>query len=72
MTVLLDTNCQQIKFVSGERSLLQDADVALAGIQQFITNGAIADLYTILAKTPNGPSFFAVEKGTPGLSPGRT
>jgi alkylation response protein AidB-like acyl-CoA dehydrogenase len=44
----------------------------LNGQKQFITNGGIADLYTILAKTPNGPSFFAVEKGTPGLSPGRT
>ncbi|MBI4917377.1 MAG: acyl-CoA dehydrogenase family protein [Acidobacteria bacterium] len=44
----------------------------LNGVKQFITNGGIADLYTILARTPNGPSFFAIEKGTPGLSPGRT
>lgn len=44
----------------------------LNGEKQFITNGAIADLYTILARTPGGPSFFVVERGTPGLAPGRT
>jgi alkylation response protein AidB-like acyl-CoA dehydrogenase len=43
----------------------------LNGAKQFITNGGVADLYTILAKTPGGPSFFAVEKGTPGLSVGK-
>ncbi|MBK7770574.1 MAG: acyl-CoA dehydrogenase family protein [bacterium] len=43
----------------------------LNGAKQFITNGGVADLYTILAKTPAGPSFFAVEKGTPGLSVGK-
>ncbi|MBW2700286.1 MAG: acyl-CoA dehydrogenase family protein [Deltaproteobacteria bacterium] len=40
------------------------------GTKQFITNGGIADLFTILAMTPGGPSFFVVEKGTPGLEPG--
>ncbi len=43
----------------------------LNGAKQFITNGGVADLYTILAKTPGGPSFFAVQKGTPGLTPGK-
>jgi len=43
----------------------------LNGTKQFITNGGVADIYTILAKTPEGPSFFIVEKGTPGLSAGR-
>jgi alkylation response protein AidB-like acyl-CoA dehydrogenase len=43
----------------------------LNGAKQFITNGGVADLYTILARTPGGPSFFAVEKGTPGLSVGK-
>ena len=43
----------------------------LNGNKQFITNGGIADLYTILAKTPNGFTFFIVEKGTKGLSVGR-
>jgi alkylation response protein AidB-like acyl-CoA dehydrogenase len=44
---------------------------ALTGSKQFITNGSIADLYTVLAKTPGGPSFFIVERGTPGLTPGK-
>ena len=43
----------------------------LNGAKQWITNGGVADLYTILAKTPGGPSFFIVEKGTPGLSAGK-
>jgi alkylation response protein AidB-like acyl-CoA dehydrogenase len=40
------------------------------GVKQFISNGGIADLYTILAKAPGGPTFFVVEKGTEGLAPG--
>jgi alkylation response protein AidB-like acyl-CoA dehydrogenase len=43
----------------------------LNGQKQFVTNGAVADLYTILADTPGGPSFFIVEAGTPGLIPGK-
>ena len=43
----------------------------LNGQKQFITNAGVADLYTILANTPEGPSFFLVERGTPGLNPGR-
>jgi len=41
------------------------------GTKQFITNGGVAELYTVLAKTPGGPSFFAVERNTPGLEVGR-
>ncbi len=43
----------------------------LNGQKQFITNGGVADLYTILADTPEGPSFFVVEAGTEGLIPGK-
>jgi alkylation response protein AidB-like acyl-CoA dehydrogenase len=43
----------------------------LNGVKQFISNGSIADLYTILAKAPDGPTFFVVERHTPGLSPGK-
>lgn len=43
----------------------------LNGQKQFITNGGVADLYTILANTPKGPSFFIVEKGWKGLVPGK-
>jgi alkylation response protein AidB-like acyl-CoA dehydrogenase len=43
----------------------------LTGVKQFISNGSIADLYTVLAKAPGGPSFFIVERNTPGLTPGK-
>ncbi len=42
----------------------------LNGNKQFITNGGIADLYTVLAVTPDGPSFFVIERGTKGFDPG--
>ncbi|HXY26198.1 MAG TPA: acyl-CoA dehydrogenase family protein [Candidatus Acidoferrum sp.] len=38
------------------------------GSKQWISNGGIADLYTVLANTPSGPSWFVVEKGVPGFS----
>ncbi|MCK4893519.1 MAG: acyl-CoA/acyl-ACP dehydrogenase [Calditrichia bacterium] len=41
------------------------------GQKQFITNAAFADLFTILADTPEGPSFFIVESGTKGLQAGK-
>jgi len=37
------------------------------GSKQFISNGGYADIITVLADTPAGPSFFVVEKGMPGL-----
>ena len=43
----------------------------LNGQKQFITNGGVADLYTILANTPEGPSFFIVERSWDGLVPGK-
>jgi alkylation response protein AidB-like acyl-CoA dehydrogenase len=41
------------------------------GNKQWISNGGYADLYSVLALAPGGPSWFIVEKGTPGLSHGR-
>jgi len=41
------------------------------GTKQFITNGSVAQLYTILAKTPEGLSFFIVERNTAGLQAGK-
>ncbi|MBI4878366.1 MAG: acyl-CoA dehydrogenase family protein [Planctomycetes bacterium] len=49
----------------------QVAGYRLNGAKQFITNGGVADLYTILAATPDGPSFFVVERGARGLSAGK-
>ncbi len=67
------SNVAGIKTVA-DRVLDADGNVKgyrLNGAKQFITNGGIADIYTILAKTPEGPSFFVVERGTPGLDVGR-
>jgi acyl-CoA dehydrogenase len=51
-------------------------DWVLKGSKMFITNGALADLYFVAAKTDaaagsKGISIFIVEKGTPGFSVGR-
>lgn len=48
----------------------------LKGTKMFITNGALADLYFVAAKTDSaagakGVSMFIVEKGAPGFSVGR-
>jgi alkylation response protein AidB-like acyl-CoA dehydrogenase len=52
----------------------EDGTVAgyrITGNKQFISNGGYADFLTVLAQTPEGPSFFIVEKGTPGFTPGK-
>ncbi len=38
------------------------------GSKQWISNGGIADACTVLANTPSGPSWFIVERGTPGFA----
>lgn len=43
----------------------------LNGSKQFITNGGYADILTVLANTADGPAFFIVEKGMPGLQLGK-
>jgi acyl-CoA dehydrogenase len=56
---------------------VRDGDgYVLNGSKMFITNGALADLYFIAAKTDpaagsKGVSMFIVEKGMPGFSVGR-
>src|SRR5271157_4074226 len=50
--------------------VMQDGKVVgykINGSKQWISNGGIADAYTILASTPSGPSWFVVEKGAPGF-----
>ena len=42
----------------------------ITGAKQFITNGGVAQICTVLARTPGGPSFFVVERGTPGFEVG--
>jgi alkylation response protein AidB-like acyl-CoA dehydrogenase len=38
------------------------------GNKQWISNGGVADVYTVLANTPAGPSWFVVEKGAKGFA----
>ena len=40
----------------------------ITGNKQWISNGGVADAYTILANTPSGPSWFIVEKGAKGFT----
>jgi alkylation response protein AidB-like acyl-CoA dehydrogenase len=67
------SNVQNIKT---EAKRVTDADgrithYRLTGVKQFVSNGSIADLYSVLARTPDGPSFFIVERRTSGLTPGK-
>lgn len=47
------------------------AGYKISGNKMWISNGGYADLYSILAKAPGGPSWFIVEKGAPGFSHGK-
>src|SRR4051794_36336789 len=54
--------------------VLEDGRVTgyvIHGNKQWISNGGFADLYSVLALAPGGPSWLVVEKGTPGLSHGK-
>jgi acyl-CoA dehydrogenase len=58
------------------RAVKEGGDYVLRGSKMFITNGALADLYFVAAKTnpdagSRGVSMFIVEKGTKGFSVGR-
>ena len=51
--------------------VLKDGRIAgykINGNKQWISNGGIADAYTVLANTPAGPSWFVVEKDTKGFT----
>jgi alkylation response protein AidB-like acyl-CoA dehydrogenase len=40
----------------------------ITGRKQWISNGGVAEIYTILALAPGGPSWFVVERGAEGFS----
>ena len=40
----------------------------ITGNKQWISNGGIADAYTVLANTPSGPSWFILDKGLKGFT----
>jgi len=59
------------------KAVLKGDYYLLNGRKCFITNGGVSDLYTVFAVTQSekkmeGISAFVVEKGTPGLSVGKT
>ena len=59
------------------KAVLQGDHYVLNGRKCFITNGGVADFYTVFATTQPGKRIegitgFVVEKGTPGLSVGKT
>ena len=40
----------------------------ITGSKMWISNGGVADIYTVLAIAPGGPSWFIVQKGAPGFT----
>jgi acyl-CoA dehydrogenase len=51
--------------------VVQDGQVVgykINGNKQWISNGGIADAYSVLANTPAGPSWFVLEKGAKGFT----
>jgi alkylation response protein AidB-like acyl-CoA dehydrogenase len=54
--------------------VLEDGELTgyrISGAKQWISNGGYADLYSVLAMAPGGPSWFVVERGVEGLSWGQ-
>jgi len=43
----------------------------ITGKKQWISNGSVAQLYTILANAPGGPSWFVVDHDAPGFTKGK-
>lgn len=43
----------------------------LTGQKQWISNGGVADVYTILANAPGGPTWFILERGAEGFTQGK-
>jgi alkylation response protein AidB-like acyl-CoA dehydrogenase len=43
----------------------------ITGRKQWISNGGVADLYSILANAPGGPSWFVVDRGVDGFTQGK-
>jgi alkylation response protein AidB-like acyl-CoA dehydrogenase len=43
----------------------------ITGKKQWISNGGVADVYTILANAPGGPSWLVVDRDTPGFALGK-
>ena len=55
------------------RRIEEDGHVVyvINGEKQWISNGGVADAYSILATAPDGPTWFVVEAGVPGFEHGK-
>jgi len=62
----LKTKAEPVKDDAGEIT-----GYVINGTKQFISNGGYADFITVLAKAPEGPTFFIVEKGMDGFHHGK-
>ena len=62
----IKTKAEPVKDESGEIT-----GYSISGAKQFISTGGYAEFITILAKTPGGPTFFVMEKDTPGYTRGK-
>jgi alkylation response protein AidB-like acyl-CoA dehydrogenase len=54
--------------------VMEDGAVAgyrISGRKQWISNGGIADVCSILANAPGGPTWFVIDAGTPGFTHGK-
>jgi alkylation response protein AidB-like acyl-CoA dehydrogenase len=47
------------------------AGYRLTGRKQWISNGGVADVYTVLANAPAGPTWFVLEQGAEGFTHGK-
>ncbi len=43
----------------------------ISGAKQWISNGGVADLFTVLALAPDGPSWFVIDSGAEGFTHGK-
>jgi alkylation response protein AidB-like acyl-CoA dehydrogenase len=43
----------------------------ISGAKQWISNGGVADLFTVLALAPDGPSWFVIDAGAEGFTHGK-
>ncbi len=54
--------------------VVEDGNVVgyrITGKKQWISNGGIADAYSILANAPGGPTWFVIDAGVPGFEHGK-
>ena len=73
---LTDPNAGSDSGATRTRAVLDQGEWVLNGEKIFITNGSLADVLVVTAKTDpdkgtRGISSFIIEKGTPGFQPGR-